>query len=100
MNSQTRDLLSRVKRPHPDEHLSIRLPYYQHAEENRQAKIRHWEFHHPDGWLPCGDNWWLFPMHESAMIEAEKRHVATNKSLRAQGWELYDTSEPEGDFDD
>jgi hypothetical protein len=89
-----------VRRPHPDEHLAISLPYYQHSEENRWAKIRHWEYHHPDGWLPGPVNWWLFPMSECAMIQAERNHVAMNRNLRAQGFDIYDTQEPEGDFDD
>lgn len=90
---EAREILSRIRRPHPDEHLGISLPGYQFYEKNRQARIRHWEYHHQGGWVPCGDNWWLFRQTLAEYDEAAKRHVAMNARLREEGWDLYDGSE-------
>lgn len=94
MNEETRELLSRIKPRHPDWSLSISLPGYLHHEKNRQARIRHDEYHNPGGWLPCGDNWWRFKQTRRQYVMAALRHIAMNKKLREQGWDLYDTQEP------
>jgi hypothetical protein len=41
-------------------------PVTKYAEQNRQAHITFdHETRYKDGWLPCGDNWWRFPIPES-----------------------------------
>jgi hypothetical protein len=82
-----------IKR-HPDEHLGISLPGYLHHETNWQARLRHYDYHHPGGWLPCGDNWWRFKQTRRQYVMGVLRHIAMNKSIRKQGFDLYDTQEP------
>lgn len=45
-------------------------PVTKYAEENRQNLIEYYNNQYENGWLPCGDNWWLFPVPESDELVA------------------------------
>lgn len=81
---ETRELISSIRRPHPDEHLGISLPGFLNHEKNRQARIRHWDYHHPEGWTPCGDNWWMFRQTRQQFEDRARDYLLMNERLREQ----------------